>query len=212
MIYSVSFLANFASVNEIKPKPYFCFVKLLVLDNFDSFTFNLVHYIEQILNEKVTVKRNNEITLSEIEAYDKICLSPGPGLPSEAGILNDLIKTYSPSKNILGVCLGHQAIGEAFGATLINLPQVMHGVSRKTIVTKNDLLFNEMPKEFNCGRYHSWVVDVNANSDLEILATDEQGYVMALRHKKHNVRGVQFHPESVLTEHGLQLIKNWIDN
>lgn len=171
-----------------------------------------MHYIEQVLNAKVTVKRNNEISLEEVNAFDKICLSPGPGLPAEAGIMNDIIKTYAPTKDILGVCLGHQAIGEAFGATLVNLPTVMHGVARKTIVTKQDSLFANIPNEFLCGRYHSWIVDVPVDCDVEVIAEDEQGYGMALRHKKYNVHGVQFHPESILTEHGLQLIKNWIDN
>jgi anthranilate synthase component II len=171
-----------------------------------------VHYIEQVLNERVTVKRNNEISLEEVNAFDKICLSPGPGLPSEAGILNDIIKTYAPTKSILGVCLGHQAIGEVFGAGLVNLPTVMQGIARKTIVTQKDSLFTNIPSEFLCGRYHSWIVDVTKDCDVGVIAQDEQGYAMALRHKKYNVCGVQFHPESVLTEHGIQLIKNWIDN
>ncbi len=187
-------------------------MKILIIDNYDSFTFNLVHYFQQVTTASVDVKRNDEISVEEVSAYHKICISPGPGLPAESGIVMDVIKKYSSGKSILGVCLGHQAIGQVFGATLVNLPQVMHGVARKTVVTKPDYLFNKLPTGFSCARYHSWVVNVPLNCDLEIIAEDENGYAMALRHKKHDVRGVQFHPESVLTEHGLQLINNWINN
>ena len=186
---------------------------LLMIDNYDSFTYNLVQYFAE-LGAEVAVYRNDEITLQQIEALQPqhIVVSPGPCTPNEAGISVAAIKHFGGKIPVLGVCLGHQAIGEVFGAPLINLPQVMHGVARKTIVTQKDFLFNDMPATFLCGRYHSWVVDVTKNSDVEVIAQDEDGYAMALRHKKYNVRGVQFHPESILTEYGLQLIKNWITN
>src|ERR1051325_11751083 len=180
-------------------------MKILVFDNYDSFTYNLVHYVEQVSKARVDVFRNDKIALKEINKYDKILLSPGPGVPKEAGIVMDVIERYAPSKSIFGVCLGQQAIGEVFGGKLVNLDSVYHGVATQMRVIKDDILFKGIPKKFKAGRYHSWVVDEKSfPSDLEITVKDENGYVMGLRHKKYNVRGVQFHPESVLTEYGLQ--------
>jgi len=186
--------------------------KILVLDNYDSFTYNLVHYIEKILDRNITVKRNDEISLEKVNEFDTIILSPGPGLPDDAGILKDVIKTYAPTKNILGVCLGLQAIGECFGASLKNLTEVFHGVSTPMYVVKKDeILFNDIPKTFEAGRYHSWVIDRNTLPDcLEITCEDDEHEIMAARHKEYNVRGVQFHPESVLTEKGLKMIENFL--
>lgn len=187
-------------------------MKILVIDNYDSFTYNLVHYLEKVSDASIEVFRNDKITLEEVAAYDKILLSPGPGIPSEAGILIDLIKTYAPTKSILGVCLGQQAIAEAFGGSLLHLNDVFHGVATPISVVKRDVLFNNLPERFLVGRYHSWVVN---NSDLpaelEVTAVDDSGKIMAIAHKTFDVRAVQFHPESVLTEHGLELIKNWVN-
>lgn len=186
-------------------------MRILVLDNYDSFTYNLVHYLEKVSDAEIEVHRNDKITLKEIEQFDKILLSPGPGIPSEAGILLDLIKTYASSKSILGVCLGQQAIAEAFGGSLNNLSEVFHGVSTPIEIIGEDILFKNIPKKLNVGRYHSWAVNKNdLPKDLEITAVDGQGSIMALKHKTHDVRGVQFHPESVLTEHGLEMIENWV--
>lgn len=186
-------------------------MKTLILDNYDSFTFNLVHYVEQFCDD-VTVKRNDEISLDEIEAFDAIVLSPGPGLPKRAGIMPELIKRYAPTKKILGVCLGHQAIGEAFGASLKNLNQVHHGLAIPINVTeKDEPLFSNLPKRIDTGRYHSWVIDkATIPSDLIVSATDNEGEVMAIRHKEFDVCGVQFHPESLLTPDGLKVIENWV--
>lgn len=191
-------------------------MKILVFDNYDSFTYNLVHLVEKITHEKVDVFRNDEIPLESVKAYDKIILSPGPGIPEEAGLLLPLIKEYASSKSILGVCLGHQAIGQAFGGTLTNLSTVYHGVATY-IEVKNEnskaksFLFKGLPIEFEVGRYHSWVVDKHDfPSDLEITAEDEQGYIMALEHKKYDVNGLQFHPESVLTPSGETILRNWL--
>ena len=187
-------------------------MKILVFDNYDSFTYNLVQYLERVSSVKPEVFRNDKISLDEINKYDKILLSPGPGVPSEAGILLDVIKKYAPTKSILGVCLGQQAIGEVFGGRLVNLDSVYHGVATEMEIVKDDLLFKGLPKKFKAGRYHSWVVDEkNFPSELDITCKDENGYVMGLRHKKYDVRGVQFHPESILTEHGLEMISNWIN-
>jgi anthranilate synthase component 2 len=187
-------------------------MKILVLDNYDSFTYNLVHYTEQVSNAEVHVFRNDKIDLHDVEEYDKILLSPGPGLPSEAGIMIELIRKYAPHKSILGVCLGHQAIAEAFGASLYNLSKVYHGVATTMQVLQSDVLFRNMPEHFTVGRYHSWVVNEKGlPHSIEILAKDTEGEIMALRHKIYDVKGVQFHPESVLTEHGLQLINNWVN-
>ena len=188
-------------------------MKILVFDNYDSFTYNLVQYLEKVSNVKVDVFRNDKISLEGINRYDKILLSPGPGVPSEAGILLEVIKKYAPTKSILGVCLGQQAIGEVFGGKLINLDSVYHGVATEMEVIKDEILFKGIPRKFKAGRYHSWVVDsTNFPSELEITVKDENGYVMGLRHKKYDVRGVQFHPESILTEHGLEMIKNWLSH
>ena len=186
-------------------------MKILVLDNYDSFTYNLLHYLEKVSDASIEVHRNDKISLKEIERFDKILLSPGPGIPSEAGILLDVIKTYASSKSILGVCLGQQAIAEAFGGSLNNLSVVFHGVATPMEIIGDDTLFRNIPKKLNVGRYHSWAVNKNdLPNDLEVTAVDEQGSIMALKHKTFDVRGVQFHPESVLTEHGLQMIENWI--
>src|ERR1035437_797005 len=188
-------------------------MKILVFDNYDSFTYNLVQYLERASDAQVYVMRNDKIPLGEINKYDKILLSPGPGVPSEAGILLDVIREYAPKKSILGVCLGQQAIGEVFGGKLINLDSVYHGVATEMEVVKEDILFKGVPKKFKAGRYHSWVVDEKSfPADLEITVKDENGYVMGLRHKKFDVRGVQFHPESILSEHGLQMIENWVES
>jgi anthranilate synthase component 2 len=186
-------------------------MKILVFDNYDSFTYNLVHYLEKVSDATIEVHRNDKIMLKEIEQFDKIVLSPGPGIPSEAGILLDVIKTYAPTKSILGVCLGQQAIAESFGGSLNNLTEVFHGVATPIEILGDDILFRNIPKKLKVGRYHSWAVNKNdLPNDLEITAVDEQGSIMALRHKTYDVRGVQFHPESILTEHGLQMIENWV--
>jgi len=189
-------------------------MKILLLDNYDSFTYNLLHILEE-LGADVEVHRNDKITLEEVDRFDKILLSPGPGIPEEAGILLPLIRKYAPSKDILGVCLGEQAIGEAFGAKLINLTHVHHGVSSDIRVTvKDESLFSQLGKNFIAGRYHSWAVSREDFPDcLEITAEDtEEKQIMALRHKEYNVRGIQFHPESVLTPEGRVIIENWISN
>lgn len=186
-------------------------MKILVIDNYDSFTYNLVQIIEKILNQKVDVKRNDEFTLDEIENYDKILLSPGPGIPDEAGLLKPLIERYAQSKSILGVCLGLQAIAEVFGAKLTNLNEVFHGISSNIIQTSKESIFNKIPNDFFAGRYHSWIVsETNLPDNLEVTAIDENGNIMALSHKEFDVKGVQFHPESVLTDHGEQIIRNWL--
>jgi anthranilate synthase component 2 len=186
--------------------------KVLVIDNYDSFTYNLVHYLEE-LGCDVTVKRNDQLSLDEVALYDKIVLSPGPGIPDEAGLLKTIIAKYAESKSILGVCLGQQAIGEVFGGKLINLDKVYHGVATKIKITVDDeLLFNGLPEEIEVGRYHSWVVDPNLPDVLEATSFDENGQVMSLRHKKYDVRAVQYHPESVLTPHGKEILKNWINS
>ena len=192
-------------------------MKILVFDNYDSFTYNLVHLVEKITHSKVEVHRNDKIALEKIADYDKIILSPGPGIPEEAGLLLPLIKEYAPSKCILGVCLGHQAIGQAFGGTLINLSTVYHGVATP-IQVKNETsedeprLFNGLPKKIEVGRYHSWIIsDENFPKELEVTARDEHGYIMALQHKSYDVQGVQFHPESVLTPMGEKILRNWLN-
>ena len=187
-------------------------MKVLVIDNYDSFTYNLVHYLED-LGCEVTVKRNDKFTLDELVPFDKIVLSPGPGIPDEAGLLKPLIEQYASSKSILGVCLGQQAIGEVFGGRLSNLDEVYHGVATSiTLCVEDDYLFEGLEKEFLVGRYHSWVVDPDLPEELEATSFDENGQVMSLRHKKFDVKGVQFHPESVLTPNGKQLLKNWINS
>jgi anthranilate synthase component 2 len=188
--------------------------KILVFDNYDSFTYNLVQMIERITDQKVDVYRNDEISLEEIEKYDKIILSPGPGIPEEAGILLDLIKKYAPTKSILGVCLGQQAIAEAFGGNLINLSEIYHGVATSSKTTRENIkLFRNLPEEIEVGRYHSWAVNnENLPEELEITAVDNDGMIMALQHKTYDVHGVQFHPESILTPEGEMIIKNFLLN
>ena len=191
-------------------------LKILVFDNYDSFTYNLVHLVEKITHEKVDVYRNDQIAMEKVKEYDKIILSPGPGIPEEAGLLLPLIKEYASSKSILGVCLGHQAIGQAFGGGLINLSSVFHGVATKIEVRSRQSgvsspLFDGLPNELEVGRYHSWVVSKeNFPDSLEITAEDESGMIMGLQHKTFDVQGVQFHPESVLTPMGEEIMKNWL--
>ncbi|WP_375236015.1 anthranilate synthase component II [Winogradskyella sp.] len=186
--------------------------KVLVIDNYDSFTYNLVHYLED-LDCEVTVKRNDKLTLEEVDNFNKIVLSPGPGIPDEAGLLKDIIKRYAPTKSILGVCLGQQAIGEVFGGKLENLDTVFHGVSTNiTLSVDDENLFEGLDKTFEVGRYHSWVVDTNLPDSLEATSFDENGQIMSLRHKFYDVKGVQYHPESVLTPDGKQILKNWVNS
>lgn len=205
-------------------------MKILVFDNYDSFTYNLVHLVEKITHEKVDVYRNDQLPLEKVKEYDKIILSPGPGIPEEAGLLLPLIKEYASSKSILGVCLGHQAIGQAFGGELVNLSSVFHGVATPVRVVRRQTanvkvnevsrltphvsrnLFDGLPDELEVGRYHSWVVSKeNFPVDLEITAEDESGMIMGLQHTTYDVQGVQFHPESVLTPMGEQIMRNWLN-
>ncbi len=187
-------------------------MKILVFDNYDSFTYNLVQLIREIaVDAKVEVFRNDEITLEAVKAYDKILLSPGPGIPSESGLLLPLIKEYAPSKSIFGVCLGQQAIAESFGGSLSNLSKVYHGIATPIHLTNSSSLFEGLPNTFNVGRYHSWIVNENdLPSDLIITSKDEEGYIMSLEHKTYDVKGVQYHPESVLTPEGAKIIANWL--
>ncbi|MGU3377443.1 anthranilate synthase component II [Chryseobacterium sp. M5A1_1a] len=189
-------------------------LKVLVFDNYDSFTYNLVQIIERILNQKVDVVRNDQITLEEVGKYDKIILSPGPGIPEEAGILLDLIKKHASTKSILGVCLGQQAIAEAFGGSLINLSEIFHGVATPTeLVKENTKLFKNLASGLEVGRYHSWAVDTkNFPEELEVTAVDKDGMIMALQHKTYDVHGVQFHPESILTPDGEVIIRNFLNH
>jgi anthranilate synthase component 2 len=187
--------------------------KILVFDNYDSFTYNLVHAVKKLGYTDIEVHRNDKIALVDIARFDKIILSPGPGVPSESGILLDVIKTYAPTKSILGVCLGEQAIGEAFGATLINLPSVFHGISSIVDIVEDDILFKGLDKKQEVGRYHSWAVSKDGLPDcLKIIALDQDGMIMGLAHKTYDVRGVQFHPESVLTPHGEKMILNFLQS
>lgn len=187
--------------------------KILVIDNYDSFTYNLVHYLQD-LNCEVTVYRNDEFDIDEVKKFDKILLSPGPGIPDEAGLLKEVIKTYSTSKSILGVCLGQQAIGEVFGGSLTNLDKVYHGVATNvTILVDDENLFNGLEKQIEVGRYHSWVINPqDFPESLEITSVDENGQIMSIRHRTLDVKGVQFHPESVLTPHGKKMLENWVTN
>jgi len=187
-------------------------MKILVIDNYDSFTYNLVQYIERVLKAPVEVRRNDQISLKEVAQYEKILISPGPGIPIEAGITLDLIREYGSTKSILGVCLGHQAIAEAYGGSIKNLSTVYHGVTgQMKQMLEGDYLFEGVPLDFDAGRYHSWVVEHNTlPAELEITVENDEGYIMAIRHHQHDVRGVQFHPESVLTEYGGKMILNWI--
>ena len=185
-------------------------MKVVIIDNYDSFTYNLSHLVKE-LGAEVTVLRNDQFRLEDLEAYSKIILSPGPGIPSEAGLLLDVIRTYAGRKPILGVCLGHQAIGEAFGATLENLTEVFHGVATPCHIVADDPLFSGIPRTTAIGRYHSWVVSRQALPQcLEVTAVSDEGQIMALRHRHLNVRGIQFHPESVLTPDGKKMLQNFL--
>ena len=185
-------------------------MRLVIIDNYDSFTYNLSHLVKE-LGAEVTVLRNDQFRLEDLEAYSKIILSPGPGIPSEAGLLLDVIRTYAGRKPILGVCLGHQAIGEAFGAKLENLSDVFHGVATPCHIIADDPVFSGLPAEITIGRYHSWVVSREGLPDcLEITAVSDEGQIMALRHRELNIRGIQFHPESVLTPDGKKMIQNFL--
>jgi anthranilate synthase component 2 len=188
-------------------------MKIAIIDNYDSFTYNLVHYLQD-LNCTVTVFRNDEFELSELEPFDKIVLSPGPGIPDEAGLLKDVIKEYYQTKAIFGVCLGQQAIGEVFGAKLTNLEQVYHGIATKIKITvQTEPIFQDLEPEIEVGRYHSWVIDnYNFPTELAITSVDENGQIMSIRHKNYNVCGVQFHPESILTPNGKKILENWLNN
>ena len=187
-------------------------MKIVIIDNYDSFTYNLSHLIKEI-GAEVTVIRNNQFTLNQLERFDKIVLSPGPGIPSEAGLLLDVIKTYKGRKPILGVCLGHQAIGEVFGGTLENLSDVFHGVATEGTQFSNDYIFDSLPKRITMGRYHSWVVSrENFPTCLEVTAVSDEGQIMALKHKNYDIHGIQFHPESVLTPQGKTIVKNFIEH
>ena len=186
-------------------------MKIVIIDNYDSFTYNLSHLVKE-LGADVTVFRNDKFLLNEIEQYDKIILSPGPGIPSEAGLLLDVIRTYRGRKPMLGVCLGHQAIGEVFGARLTNLSTVYHGVATEGTQYGNDPIFRGMPKRIIMGLYHSWVVDSTSLPEcLEVTAMSDDGYIMALRHRHYDIHGIQFHPESVLTPEGRQIVRNWLE-
>ena len=185
-------------------------MRTVIIDNYDSFTYNLAHLVKQ-LGAEVSVLRNDQFRMNDLAAYDKIILSPGPGIPSEAGLLMQVIATYAGRKPILGVCLGHQAIGEHFGARLTNLSQVFHGVATDISITAPDYIYNELPARIQVGRYHSWVVDAEGLPDcLEVTGQSDEGQIMSLRHKQYDVRGIQFHPESVLTPDGGKIIDNWL--
>lgn len=187
-------------------------MKIFILDNFDSFTYNLVHILEQFASD-VKVYRNNVIRIDEISNFDKIVFSPGPGLPSDVKIMTNIIDKYKALKPILGICLGHQAIAEYFGANLFNMPEVNHGRKFETKIVTDDYIYKNIPSRFNSGRYHSWLVDKNNLPDnLEITSSDKQDNIMSLKHKKLDIRGVQYHPESVMTEYGIEILKNWINH
>ena len=185
--------------------------KIVVIDNYDSFTYNLVHLLQE-LGQEYVVWRNDKFKLEDIEAFDKILLSPGPGIPEEAGLLLDVIRTYAPHKSILGICLGQQAIAEVFGGTLFNMEKPLHGIATNiTVVDESEKLFHDFPKDSKIGRYHSWAVSKDTlPSCLKVTAVDENGIIMALTHTEYDVRGMQFHPESVLTTNGKKLIENWV--
>ncbi|SFF93557.1 aminodeoxychorismate/anthranilate synthase component II [Prevotella sp. KH2C16] len=185
-------------------------MNIVLIDNYDSFTYNLAHLVRE-LGAEVSVYRNDQFSLPQLESFDKILLSPGPGIPEEAGLLLDVVRSYAGRKPILGICLGHQAIGEVFGAKLVNLSEVFHGVATEGTNLQNDPIFAGLPRRFMMGRYHSWVVDRNSLPEsLEVTAESDEGLVMALRHRSYDIHGIQFHPESVLTPQGFQIIKNWL--
>lgn len=188
-------------------------MKILVLDNYDSFTYNLVQMVEEIVGEKIDVFRNDKISLQEVEKYDKIILSPGPGIPKESGILLDLIKKYAPTKSIFGVCLGQQAIAEAFGGSLINLKEIFHGVATESKKIKEHFILKNLPETLEVGRYHSWAVNPeNFPEELEITSVDKDGMIMSLKHKTYDVHAVQYHPESILTPKGFDILQNFLLN
>ena len=188
-------------------------MKILVFDNYDSFTYNLVQMIKELTTASVEVFRNNEIPLEQVKSYDKILLSPGPGIPSESGLLLPLIKEYAATKSIFGVCLGQQAIAESFGGSLSNLSKVYHGIATEVQLTNSSILFEGLPQSFKVGRYHSWVVnEQDLPKDLIITSKDEDGFIMSLEHTQFDVKGVQYHPESVLTPNGAKIIENWLKN
>lgn len=185
-------------------------MKIFVVDNFDSFTYNLVHILEQLAND-VIVRRNNSIHINDINDFDKIVFSPGPGVPSDAQIMFDILDKFKETKPILGVCLGHQAIGEYFGSKLINMPEVNHGREFATHIINNDYIYNDIPQTFYSGRYHSWIIDKNNLSEtLEITSIDDTKNIMSIKHKNFDIRGVQYHPESIMTKYGFEILKNWI--
>ncbi|PLX10326.1 MAG: aminodeoxychorismate/anthranilate synthase component II [Marinilabiliales bacterium] len=186
-------------------------MKVLIIDNYDSFTYNLVYLVQSIIKQKVDIKRNDQFDLSEISTYDKILLSPGPGIPDEAGNLKNVISQYAKEKSILGVCLGLQAISEVFGGMLENVKEVFHGIASEVFKKSNDSLFRNIPENFKAGRYHSWIVSKDKlPACFEITAEDSSGIIMALSHKSYDIKGVQFHPESLLTPVGSQIIRNWL--
>lgn len=186
-------------------------MKVVIIDNYDSFTYNLSHLVKE-LGADVTVYRNDKFKMEDLAPFDKIILSPGPGIPSEAGLLLKVIENYAGKKPILGVCLGHQAIGEFFGGSLTNIKDVCHGVATNCKITVKDYLFESLPGNIEVGRYHSWVVDADSiPSCLEITSVSDEGYVMSLRHKEYDIRGIQYHPESVLTKDGATILRNWIN-
>jgi len=187
-------------------------MKVLVVDNYDSFVYNIVHLLYEIGVAEIDVIKNDQLDFLYINQYDKIVLSPGPGIPKDAGMMPKLLSEFSSTKSILGICLGHQAIAEHFGSNLINLKKPLHGVASEIEIVKEDYLFDNLPKQFQIGHYHSWVVSETISDDLEILAKDELGNIMAIKHKKYDIRGLQFHPESILTENGKTILTNWINN
>lgn len=185
-------------------------MRIIVIDNYDSFVYNLVHILDDLGASDIVVQKNDTVDPDQLHDFDKIVLSPGPGIPQEAGYMPQIIARYAPIKSILGVCLGHQALGEAFGATLHNLQDPLHGVVSTVQITQADYLFEHCPTRFTIGHYHSWVVAAPLPPTLEVLATDSSGNIMALAHQQYDIRGVQFHPESVLTDYGRQLLHNWL--
>lgn len=186
-------------------------IQVVIIDNYDSFTYNLKHLVKE-LGAEVTVYRNDQFRMEDLEHFDKIILSPGPGIPSEAGLMPEVIKQYAGKKPILGVCLGHQAIGEAFGGTLTNLSDVFHGVATPATITVKDYIFEGLPDKIEVGRYHSWVVDRETLPEsLEVTSVSDEGYIMSLRHREFDIRGIQYHPESILTKEGRQIMKNWLE-
>lgn len=185
-------------------------MKIFIVDNFDSFTYNLVHILEQFA-EEVKVHRNNEINVEDLNDYNKIVFSPGPGLPSDVKVITDILNKYKGIKPILGVCLGHQAIGEYFGSKLLNMPEVNHGREFETHIIKEDYIYNNVPKTFLSGRYHSWVINtIDFSKELEVTSIDNNDQIMSIKHKKYDIRGVQYHPESIMTKHGFEILKNWV--